>query len=630
MSTDSSEFTFEPAGVSAAGAKARSLALLTEGSDLLSSLGWHKLLVPNEDEFDQAFSSFSAGTITSTNTVFDFYRALFHVPNAFSPASAMFSFLPRLREDGNWSSQRYELFDLNDTWDCSALLSCFNSEHLLVFPGLFRFDYRVNAELSNLYALNAFVVDIDPLFSGTGGAHDKNFVECPLTVSVLEDLLTVIPAPLQPTHICLSGNGVHLWYVLTETVNVGRARNPRRAKWAEFKGRFARFLQVRFANLPVFIDPNDKVLSHGYRPPGSLTKHGLQSCCFQNPRAAKIDIVAFSRSLSLFDAVSGSDAIITQDDIRWLSKEEFLQEREAQKRQRLEELSASPATENQVNYLVYLSSLCGNNEQANTFIAMNMLEAGAAIGAYKETLAKNRIQENKTYRNLPVQAGWGRAPHPLNAGKTGGVYGTIYKNITRVGVGNRYMALVMLAGVAYMMSNPPKPLDEVRKDFLALLDTSWAHLGNPPLTAKEIESALKGYKESNIRSKKGIIDVLGFDPFLPPAKRNGRTRSEHLQVYVPQQRKKKLHDKNVALIAHARQAGATTKAEVARQTGLSYPTVLKYWEESGEGFECVSCEKTSASMVVQEARRINPHATKSEIARLTGLSRPTVIKYWEV
>ena len=92
MSTDSSQFTFEPAGVSAASAKARSLALLTEGSNLLSSLGWHKLLVPNEDEFDQAFSSLSAGTITSTNTVFDFYRALFHVPNAFSPASAMFSF----------------------------------------------------------------------------------------------------------------------------------------------------------------------------------------------------------------------------------------------------------------------------------------------------------------------------------------------------------------------------------------------------------------------------------------------------------------------------------------------------------------------------------------------------------
>ena len=623
MSRNSSEYVFETFGVSLSEAAERSSLLLSEGSSFLSSIGWKNLLVPTEDEFDYSFNLLRSGEITECGNIFDFYHALFHTSNAFSSSPAMFSILPRQLEDGTWSYQRYEVFDLNDNWDCELMLSSFETERMLIFPGLFNYDFRINAELSNLYALNAFVVDIDPKFLTS---NDKTLVECPLTVDNLKSIINSLPNVLQPTHICLTGNGVHLWYVLDKSINIGRTRNPRRAKWIDFKERFALYLQERFSSIPVSIDPNDKVLSHGYRPPGSKTKHGLRSCCFRNPNSKLIDIVSFSRALSLLDSVSGSSASITEDDIVWLSKDEFVKAREEQKRLRHEELVSSPATEKQINYLVYLASLCGSKKSINDFIDMNMLEAGEAIGSFKKKIAKEKIAENKEYLNLPMPEGWSRAPHPLNSGKEGGVYGVIYKNITRVAVGKRYMALVMLAGVAYMMSNPPKPIEEVKKDFIALLDTPWANQGNPPLTAKEIESALKGYKESNIRSKKGIIDVLGFDPFLPPAKRNGRTRAEHLQVYVPPMRKKKLHDKNLELINEARRSGFTTKAEVARKTGLSYPTVLKYWDECSVA---LPDKIKDAADCVKKARDNNPSASKSEIARICGLSRPTVIKYWE-
>ena len=64
--------------------------------------------------------------------------------------------------------------------------------------------------------------------------------------------------------------------------------------------------------------------------------------------------------------------------------------------------------------------------------------------------------------------------------------------------------------------------------------------------------------------------------------------------------------------------------------------------ESGNGFLVLSCSKfrkekkraekvrTLAPKIVQEWRMNNPYGNKTQCAKGTGLSRPTVIKYWDV
>ena len=64
--------------------------------------------------------------------------------------------------------------------------------------------------------------------------------------------------------------------------------------------------------------------------------------------------------------------------------------------------------------------------------------------------------------------------------------------------------------------------------------------------------------------------------------------------------------------------------------------------ESGNSFLVLSCSKfrkekaraekvrTLAPRIVQEWRKNNPYGNKTACAKGTGLSRPTVIKYWEV
>ena len=197
--------------------------------------------------------------------------------------------------------------------------------------------------------------------------------------------------------------------------------------------------------------------------------------------------------------------------------------------------------------------------------------------------AKNLIQKglnrrgegDKTVGRLNDYSGWTQKPHWLIAGKTGGVYNTVFSNITRVKPGRRYNSLHMLAGVAYMMVRPEKTLASLTEDFMGLLKTPWAHAGKP-LTERDIRNALLGYNPDNRQTINSVVRTLGFNPFGEPAKRNGRTREEHLAL-VNQRRS---DDALERVAAELTKNPAARKTDVIRATGLSKKTVYKYWDEA--------------------------------------------------
>ena len=133
----------------------------------------------------------------------------------------------------------------------------------------------------------------------------------------------------------------------------------------------------------------------------------------------------------------------------------------------------------------------------------------------------------------------------------------------------------MLAGVAYMMIKPGIPKEDVRDDFMQLLDTPWAKAGIP-LTERDIKNALGGYNPNNRQTVNSIITTLGFSPFKPPAKRNGRKQSDHLRLVA----EKKIDNSRMKIIEVLKEKPDANMSEVARITGLSRPTVQKHWEYS--------------------------------------------------
>ena len=141
--------------------------------------------------------------------------------------------------------------------------------------------------------------------------------------------------------------------------------------------------------------------------------------------------------------------------------------------------------------------------------------------------------------------------------------------------GNRYNSLHMLAGVAYMMVKPEKTLASLTEDFMGLLKTPWAKAGRP-LTERDVKTALLGYNPDNRQTINSVIRTLGFNPFGEPAKRNGRTREQHLAMIA----EKRTSEAVGEMVRALKEQPGARKIDVIRATGLSKATVYKYWEKA--------------------------------------------------
>lgn len=168
----------------------------------------------------------------------------------------------------------------------------------------------------------------------------------------------------------------------------------------------------------------------------------------------------------------------------------------------------------------------------------------------------------------------------------------------QVAIGHRYHCIMFLAVYAKKCN---VPFEELKRDALALVPRMEALTGNTGrhFSVQDALDALKAYKESSETYPRQLIeDRSGLR--IDKNKRNGRPQSEHVKM--------------MTLI----------------RDQISYPN--GDWRE-GNGRpkgSIVLAEDSPQYAKVQEWRRNNPNSNnKSRCARETGLSRPTVRKWWQ-
>lgn len=167
-------------------------------------------------------------------------------------------------------------------------------------------------------------------------------------------------------------------------------------------------------------------------------------------------------------------------------------------------------------------------------------------------------------------------------------------------VGHRYWSIMVLFVYA---SKCRIPFDEAMEDameFLEPFDERTTDEGNH-FTEEDIKAASKAYHDNSCKFPIKKIEALTLFRIDSPSRRNGLTQGEHLEI-----------------------ARAIRDIKV-RQKGLS-----KWDEKNGRPKGSVVTEKDSPqAKIVQQWRSANPDSkNKSQCARETGLSRPTVRKWW--
>ena len=167
----------------------------------------------------------------------------------------------------------------------------------------------------------------------------------------------------------------------------------------------------------------------------------------------------------------------------------------------------------------------------------------------------------------------------------------------QVAIGHRYHGIMFLAVYAKKCN---VPFDTLKRDALALVPRMEALTGNTGrhFSVQDALDALKAYKESSETYPRQLIeDRSGLR--IDKNKRNGRDTATHLE-----------------------------RARAVQE--IDYPNGS--WRE-GNGRpkgSIVLAEDSPQYAKVQEWRRNNPNSTnKSRCARETGLSRPTVRKWWQ-
>ena len=220
------------------------------------------------------------------------------------------------------------------------------------------------------------------------------------------------------------------------------------------------------------------------------------------------------------------------------------------------------------------------------------------------------------------------------------------KMLIEVREGGRYFSIMALCAYGLKCGISE---DEIKKDaygFLEYYDRLTTDNENH-FKKSDIDTAInnalsdKNYTRTHLSKREWIEKNTKVS--IPANKRNFRRRQEHLQAdfwynkdgfrsvnVCKMNRELKLHDmRELGMIDGRRTAKKIVdewrkknpngkKADCIRDTGLSKPTVLKWW--NGE---------KSPKEKIAIWRDQNPNGLKADCVRETGISKPTVIKWWE-
>lgn len=538
-----------------------------DGSIPVSSFG-------DSDEFFFLYGNDDFVGVDLKPTSLQFFFDLFGYGAIYGSEDILVSFL-----GSDSDKQTYALYSGADSADLQYFFSSILNRPAFIFQGTFQPVPKKDGTeqlvtwQKRQRTLNAICVDIDgPEYFD--GKH-------PIDPETFEYLWSLVDPRFKPSYICLSGNGIHLWYVFARPIQTFTNSSARRRKLKAFTRALYRYFSIIFEGYDVSVDDGCATLNHCFRAPGSLTKYGDMVLCFCPKEAvfgsSAIDAVELSNSASFFLDFEYPEAdVLTYEDLVFKSPGEITAEHNAW----LQKKRDTPASEKQLMFLRELEEQGSlKSDEASLLSGINSLDAGALI----HKALNRRGSGNKTIGDVNDYSQWTVKPHWLIAGKSGGVYSVILDNIQKVKVGRRYTSLHMLAGVAYMMVRPEKSRASVEEDFLALLKTRWARAGIP-LTERDIKNALQGYNPDNWQSRDSIIAALGFDPFGPSAKRNYRSQQDHLD-YVARKKKARCLDEMLRVM---RATPGCRKSFVISETGLAKGTVYKYWDEALSRLETLS------------------------------------------
>jgi hypothetical protein len=149
--------------------------------------------------------------------------------------------------------------------------------------------------------------------------------------------------------------------------------------------------------------------------------------------------------------------------------------------------------------------------------------------------------------------------------------------------GNRYMSMCALTVIAWKCN---VPVDEVEQDLLSLIP-DYNKNATRKIKPREVKSALKMYNEkAMLTQRERLQDWIGWE--YKPIKRNGRTREKHLQGA---RAIRDINNENWrsgngrpseqdTVISWQLEHPNGRKADCIRDTGLSKPTVYKWWSET--------------------------------------------------
>ena len=142
------------------------------------------------------------------------------------------------------------------------------------------------------------------------------------------------------------------------------------------------------------------------------------------------------------------------------------------------------------------------------------------------------------------------------------------------------------------------PYEEVKADAYSFLEEMENKTRNQDnhFTEEDIEDALKAYKESYMTFPRKDIEIItGIS--IPPNKRNYQKQKDHLEeirmirdLRMKRQGKKWTDNngrksKKDEVISYLLFNQNATKYKCIKETGLSKPTVYKYWEEAHQFLE---------------------------------------------
>lgn len=154
--------------------------------------------------------------------------------------------------------------------------------------------------------------------------------------------------------------------------------------------------------------------------------------------------------------------------------------------------------------------------------------------------------------------------------------------------GHRYWCIHTLAIYAMKCGVPRSELENDAYGYIEMLDKRGKRTDNP-FTSNDVLKALEAYNDSYVTYPiEAISDRTGIR--IERNKRNGRKRKDHLYVMRVMKTTKLFLNEREALggrpdkaeiVAEWRKSNpAGRKADCIRETGLSKPTVYKWWEET--------------------------------------------------